>query len=424
MKPSVRPMLVAVLLSASAVAHAENWPQFRGPTGQGLTSETNLPLTWGGKENENVLWKAPLPPTVANGRPDNNQSSPIVWGDRIYVTTAFWAADKPQNEFPQQHVTCYRLSDGAQQWDTVVPHGPWLMDDLRGGYAVPTPTTDGQRICVAFGSATIAALDMQGKELWHHEIEDYKSSDVCISASPIVYRDTVILLSDKNNKTARLTAYDAASGVIRWEKKRPTVLYGHTTPLLTTIGGKPQMLIAASNALQSINPDDGEMLWWVETEGDVPTPVYHNGLVYTDCGSGRGSVGVAVDPAGSGNITKTNIKWRVGPIPEALGSAAAFGDSLYRLHSPAVLQCFDMATGHKRFTARLEGVSTASSPIVTPQGIVYFASAGKSYVIKAGPKLDILATNDLQDPSQSAPAVAGGRLILKGSRFLYCIGKK
>ena len=102
----------------------------------------------------------------------------------------------------------------------------------------------------------------------------------------------------------------------------------------------------------------------------------------------------------------------------------AFGDSLYRLHSPAVLRCFDMATGHQRYASRLEGVSTSSSPIVTPQGILYFASAGKSYVVRAGHKLEILATNDLDDPSQSAPAVANGRLILKGSRYLYCIGKR
>ncbi len=102
----------------------------------------------------------------------------------------------------------------------------------------------------------------------------------------------------------------------------------------------------------------------------------------------------------------------------------AFGDSLYRLHTPAVLRCFDMSNGKERFAARLEGVSTQSSPIVTPQGILYFASAGKSYVVKAGLKLDILATNDLQDPSESAPAVASGRLLLKGSKFLWCVGKK
>lgn len=419
---NIRSMLIAALLFSCGIVRAENWPQFRGPTEQGQTNDTTLPITWGGKDNENVLWKSPLPPTIAKGEADFNQSSPIVWGDRVYVTTAYWLPGKPHNDFPEQHVTCYRLSDGAKQWDTTVPHGPWQLGDLRGGYAAPTPTTDGQRIYVAFGSARISALDIQGKELWHRDIENYQNIDVCFASSPILFRDTVILLSDKNNNNGRLTAYDAASGAIRWEKKRPTVVYGHTTPLITTINGKPQMLIASSNALQSFNPEDGEILWWVESINDVSTPVYHRGLVYTD--SGRGGAGIAIDPSGSGNLTKTNIKWRIGNIPEALGSAVAFGDSLYRLHTPAVLRCFDMANGHERFAARLEGVSTQSSPIVTPQGILYFASAGKSYVVKAGHKLDILATNDLQDPCLSAPAVANGRLILKGSKYLYCVGKK
>ena len=421
MKFNILATMLAGLFLSTAAARAENWPQFRGPTGQGQTSETNLPIKWGGKDHENVLWKSPLPSTAAKGEADMNQSSPIVWGDRIDVATAFWQAGKSHNEFPEQHVTCYRLSDGAKQWDATVGHGPWQLNDLRGGYAAPTPTTDGQRLYVAFGSARISALDMQGKELWHRDVENYKNIDVCFANSPILFRDTVILLSDKNNSNGRLTAYDAALGEIRWEKKRPTVVYGHTTPLIVTIGGKPQMLIAASNVLQSINPENGETIWWVDTVGDVPTPVYHNGLVYSD--SGRGSEGVAVDPNGSGNITRTSIKWR-NHVPEALGSAVAFGDSLYRLQTPGVVKCFDMANGHERFAARLEGVSPQPSPIVTPQGILYFASAGKSYVVKAGPKLDILATNDLEDPSQSAPAVASGRLILKGSKYLYCVGKK
>jgi len=412
---------VVSLFALTTTATAENWPQFRGPTGQGLTSETNLPITWG-KDGQNILWKSPLPPTIAKADADNNQSSPIVWGDRVYVTTAFWPPGKSHNEFPQQHVACYRLADGALQWDVPVAHGPWQLGDLRGGYAAPTPTTDGQRLYVAFGSARISALDMQGKELWHHDIEDYKNIDVCFASSPVLFHDTVILLADKNNNASRLTAYDIASGAIRWEKRRPTEVYGHTTPVIFTIAGKPQLLIAGSKDLASFNPENGETNWSVEMVCDVSSPVFHNGLVYID--SGRGGPGIAVDPSGSGNLTKTNIKWRVANIPEALGSAVAFGDSLYRLHTPAVLRSFDMSDGHERYAKRLEGVSTPSSPIVTPQGILYFASAGKSYVVRAGHSFELLATNDLEDPSQSAPAVAPGRLILKGSRFLYCIGKK
>lgn len=381
-----------------------------------------MPIVWGGKEGTNVVWKSPLPPTAAKGRADNNQSSPIVWGDAVYVTTVYWPAGKPQSEFPEQHVTRYKFSDGALQWDKTVPPGPWLLTDLRGGYGAPTPSTDGRRLYVAFGSAVIAALDMQGNLLWHHDLADYKSIDVAFASSPIHYRDTVLLLADKNGGASTLTAYDAASGEVRWEKKRPKVAFNHTTPVLVEIGDKPQLLIAASNALQGIDPESGDVLWWANTPGDVPSPIYHDGLVYSD--SGRGGPGIAVDPSGSGDITKTHIKWKIANIPEGLSSPAAFGDGLYRLHNPGVLRSFDMSTGHERFTARLEGVSTQSSPIVAPDGTIFLASGGKSYVIKAGPKLDILATNDLEDPSPASPAAAHGMLVIKGGKFLYGIGKK
>jgi len=416
--------IVALTLLLTLTARGEDWPRYRGPTGQGLTTETGLPIEWGGKENKNVVWKTPLPATAAKGRADNNQSSPIIWGDSIFVMTAYWPEGKPQSEIPEQHVTCYKLADGARQWDTLVPPGPWHLTDMRGGYGAPTPATDGQRVYVAFGSATIAALDLksEGKIVWQHDIADYKSIDVAFASSPIVYRDTVLLLCGRNAKASTLTAYDAATGAVRWEQKRPTVGFDHTTPVQVEIGGKPQLLIAAQNALQGVDPETGAVLWWANTPGDVVSPVFQNGLIYTD--SGRGGPGMAVEPSGTGDITKTAVKWKIGNIPEGLSSPAIFGDGLYRLHGPAVLRSFDMATGHERFTARLDGVSTSSSPIVAPDGTIFLASAGKSYVIKAGPKIDILATNELGDGSSASPAVAHGMLILKGSKYLYGIGKK
>jgi outer membrane protein assembly factor BamB len=401
---------------------ADDWPRFRGPTGQGLTNETDLPTTWGGKEAKNIGWKTPLPPTVAKGRADNNQSSPIISGQKVFVTTVYWPAGTSTNEYPEQHVTCYTLIDGERRWDVTVPHGPWLLTDLRGGYGAPTPATDGRRLFVAFGSATIAALDLNGKPLWQHEIADYKSIDVCFASSPIVYRDTVLLLCDKNNGASTLTAYDAASGDVRWEKKRPKVAFDHTTPVLVEVDGKPQLLVPASNALQGIDPGTGEVLWWANTPGDVPSPVYDNGLVYTD--SGRGGPGIAVDPHGSGDITKSSVKWRIAQIPEGLSSAAVFGDTLYRLHAPNILRAFDMSNGQERFKARLEGITTQASPIIAAGGTIFFASGGKSYVTKAAHELDIIATNDLDDSSPASPAVAKGMLVIKGGRNLYGIEKR
>ena len=162
-----------VLIAASAAHADDNWPAWRGPSGAGLSDEKNLPLTWGGKANENVLWKAPLFPSDKVKR-DQNQSSPIVWGERVIVTVSYWPEGASDKDYPQHHVLCFGAKDGEKQWDTIIPPGPWKLTDLRGGYTAPTPATDGMRIYVGFGSAVVAALDVQGKIVWRKEINPYK----------------------------------------------------------------------------------------------------------------------------------------------------------------------------------------------------------------------------------------------------------
>ncbi|HZZ72481.1 MAG TPA: PQQ-binding-like beta-propeller repeat protein [Pirellulales bacterium] len=415
-------VVVLVALSLAKSSHGENWPQYRGPTGQGQTAETGLPTTWGGKDHENILWKSPLPHTETKAKPDLNQSSPIVWGPHVFVMTCSWPEKATQKEPPEQHVTCYQLADGKQLWDQVVPPGPWLLTDLRGGYGAPTPATDGERVYAAFGTAMLAALNAKdGKILWHQDFPNYKDIDVAFASSPILYEDTVLMLCDKNNKNSSLTAYDRKTGLVKWEQKRPKQVYGHTTPVLVKIGGKPTLLIAASNELQGIDPSNGETIWTCNVKCDVASPVYDGKLVYID--SGRGGPGIAVEPTGTGDITSA-IKWKVANIPEALGSPVISGEWLYRLHNPTVVRCFNLESGKEAFSKRLDGVSNQASPFATPEGLVYFASSGKSYVLKAGPTLDIVATNELDDPSSASAAVSGGKIVLKGAKYLWCIGKK
>ncbi len=414
-------VLCVSVVSLTAV-RAADWPSWRGPTGQGICDEKDLPLTWGGKDDANVLWKMPLPGVEAKATPDKNQSSPIVSKDRVFVTTSFWPKGvKPGDEFPQHHVACYQAADGKQLWDKTVQPGPWKFGDLRGGYTAPTPASDGERIYVVFGSSVIAALDFEGKSVWRKEIKPF-AFDVAVGSSPILYDDTIIYQCDQVSKSARLLAYDRKTGEVKWEEKRPKQNFSHSTPVLVKIKDKPQLLVAASNALQGIDPVSGKVLWWCDAAGDTVSPVYGSGVVY--CDSGRGGGGVAVDPTGEGNITKTNLKWKVSPVPEGFSSPAIVGDYLYRLHSPTTLKCWKLETGEVAFSERLAGVSTASSPIATADGRIYFASAGKSFVLKAGPKLDILATNDLGEEGEASPAVADGRIFLKGRQHLFCIGKK
>ena len=414
-----------ILLLATAAQAGEHWPGWRGPSGDGLSDEKNLPLTWGGKAQENILWKAPLFPSDKLKR-DQNQSSPIVWGERTFVTVSYWPEGTTDKDFPEHHLVCFSVKDGKKLWDTLIPPGPWKLTDLRGGYTAPTPATDGERVYVIFGSAVVAAVDMKGKIAWRNEIKPH-DFDVAWGASPVLYQGTVIVVCDhlKAKKSSTIYAFDRQTGKVSWEKKRPTVDWAHSTPLLAKVNGKMQLVTATHNGPQGLDPETGDVLWFYQQAsqiGDTVTPTYRDGLVYVD--SGRGSMGVAVDATGAGDVSKTPPKWKTAPLGSGFSSPVLVGDYLYRLNDPGVLSCRKWSTGEEIYKERLEGLDTALSPFATPDGRIYCAGAGKSYVIKAGPKLEVLGKSDLGDSSRASPAVAAGRIYLKGGRFLYCVGAK
>jgi outer membrane protein assembly factor BamB len=413
------------LISLSAKG-SENWPQFRGPTGLGYTEERNLPIRWGGPSNENVVWKSRL-----DGA---GHASPIVWGDLVFVCTVQWPGNgEPQESvIPDHHVTCYRIADGKRLWSTIVPPGPWRRSDFRsgagGGYAGPTPTTDGKRVYCVFGSAVIAALDFQGKIVWRKEITPY-SFDVTVGGSPVLYQDTVILLcAMANARDSNVVAFDKASGAVKWRQEFPDMAFGHSTPVIISVEDKPQMLVLASgmqekaDALRGLDPASGKVLWSCRGAGDASSPAFGSGIVYFD--SGRGGKGVAVDPRGAGDVPASQVRWTGPDIPEAIASPIIVGPHVYRLHKPGVVQCWEVATGKRVYSERLPHISsTWASPVADGNGRLYFANAGKSYVVQSGPEFRILAVNDLDDGNHPSPAIAQGRLFLVGMKNLYCIGQ-
>ena len=418
---------LVVWLAGMSPLLAGDWPQFRGLTGLGFTDEKSLPLTWGGKGNENVLWTAPL-----NGQ---GHASPIVSGDSVFVCTVAWPTNAGPREktMPEHHVTRYRVADGKLLWDTPVPPGPWLRTDFRsgagGGYAAPTPATDGKRVYCLFGSSVLAALDFAGKIVWRKEIIPH-TFDVTIGCSPILYRDTVLVFCAMAKASdSCLIAFDQASGEEKWREKFPGMGFAHSTPVLIKVDDKPQLLVLASgsavktNALRSLDPATGKTLWWCRGQGDASSPAFGSGLVYFD--NGRGGAGITVSANGTGDVSETHLRWTVPQIPEAIGSPIFVGPHLYRLHNPGILKCFEAATGTQVYAERLEGLSsTWASPIADGNGRLYFASAGKSYVIQAGAEFRVLAVNDLGDSNHASPAVADGKLFLVGLKNLHCIGKK
>lgn len=414
---------LTALLFLAAAAQADDWPQFRGPSGLGTTSEKNLPLTWGGEKGENIAWKSPL---VGEGH-----ASPIVWKDRVYITTVRWADGKPDPAvIPDHHVLCYGAADGKLLWDTTVPPGPWKRGDFRsgagGGYAAPTPTTDGKNLFVVFGSSVMASLDLEGKIVWRQEIRPF-TFDVTIGSSPVLYGDTLILLCGMAKASdSRLVAFAKSDGQVRWETKMPKIGYTHSTPLLVQVKEKPQLITIANHkdeAVQSFDPADGRRLWWCKGQGDASSPAFGSGIVYTD--SGRGGGGIAVDPTGEGDVSATHVKWTVGGLGEAIGSPVIVGNQVIRLLSGGVIRVWSVADGKETDKQRLDKIGSSwASPIVDGEGRIYFANGGKSYVVQAGPQIKVLAVNDLGDPNHCSPAVSNGRLFIAGMKNLYCIAAK
>jgi outer membrane protein assembly factor BamB len=400
--------VIFLLIGFVTCAAAENWPQFRGPTGLGYSSDSDLPLTWNAGTGENIAWKSPLP------KGDSQYSSPIVWEDNVIVASV---ANVPLTH----RVLCFDATSGKARWQKEVAPGPLVLTDLRGGYGAPTPCTDGKRIFAVFGSAVISALDFSGNLVWRKEIANH-AFDVALGSSPIIYKDTVILDCDQTGKTSSIIAWDVASGEIRWEAKRPDTGFAHSTPVIVEIGGKPQMLVSASGAIQGLDPSSGKILWWCAAQGDASSPAFGKGLVFSD--SGRGGRGVCVDPNGSGDVTKTHLKWTVPQISEGLSSAIIVNDRVWRTHSPEILKSFDLRTGERVLNERLPGVSTWASPFATPEGWIYFASAGKTHVVRAADKFEVLAVNDLGEDDRASAAVSNGRIFLRGDKNLYCIQMK
>lgn len=415
-----RGLILAIVAAIGLVAMpagnaADSWPGWRGPTGFGATTEKDLPLTWGGKGNENVLWKVP---TGGLGN-----SSPIIFGDRIFLTSSAKQSrqDEEAKVVPEHFVACYKVSDGSELWRTSLP--PGKQSAGYAIYAVPTPVTDGKRIYVWFGSAVLAALDFDGKIVWRQERDGPFTLNPGICSSPVLHEDTLILLCDQARNQGYLQGIDKNTGEVKWEQKRPKLSYSNTTPLLLDVKGKRQLIIASSNELQGLDPANGNLIWKCNARGFGSSPAYGSGLLYTD--SGTTGPGMAVDPTGEGDVSKTHVKWQIDKVPGEYSSPVICGDYVYRTRKPGQVICWNLTTGEEVYTERLENVSILASPIATPDGRVYFLSTAKSYVLKAGPKFDLLAVNDLMGGNTGAsPALADGKIFLRDDRFLYCIGKK
>ena len=437
------------MLSGVGLA-AENWPQWRGPASQGISTESGLPLTW--SEHENVAWRAPLAGL--------GTSSPIVWGDRVIVTSQIGSTTVTGDAHPQLArddralaeretpiggrraeavatpdqsgpaiwlvVEAFRRSSGERLWEHKArATGPFPDLHEKHNLATPTPATDGQRAYAWFGNGQVVALDMEGQVVWtRHLGEDYApfQTQWGHGSSPALHGDLVIFLCD-HRRASYLLALDARTGKERWKVDRGAGRVSHSTPLVVPGPRGDELLVNSSERIDAYDPKTGELLWYTGSQRQTPIPsaVFHDGRIYLSRGY-RNSDYLAIRPGGRGDVTATHVDWRVASGASYVPSIVYYDGLLYMTNEVGVVSCADARTGEAVWRHRLGGVFFASP--VAGDGKVYFVSeTGETFVLRAGRSPEVLARNELSGRFLASPAIAQGRLFLRSDGALFAVGR-
>jgi hypothetical protein len=403
--------MLAAIVVLFPLAQAENWPGFRGPTRQGVSSEKNLPLEWG--PGRNVFWKTAIP--------GNGWSSPIVWEDRIFVTAA-------TNEGRSCHVLSLDAGSGKILWDKHVFDQETLQKREQNSYASPTPVTDGERVFAVFGGGSVVALDFEGNVLWENRDFDF-FSEHGLCASPVLYKDTVIMTFDPSSRTGReekigwkvpwngaaIWALDKRTGKLVWEGKRKASRLAHVTPNFMQVDGKTQLISGAGDVVQGFDPDTGELLWSVYSQGEgvVPSIVIGGGLAYSISGFEATTIR-AVAPGGK-------IVWEQTRSASHIPSMIYHEGLLYNMHEGGVATCMDAKTGEVIWQERVGG-SHWASPVLADGRIYFLSEEGETVVVEPGREYKELARNHLNQHTQASIAVSQGRLFIRTAEELWAIG--
>ena len=398
-------VLAAVTLTGLRV-YAEDWPAFRGPTGQGHSSESGLPFEW--SESDNLLWKTPVP-----GR---GWSSPVVADGRVWLTTA------TDDRAGSLRLVAYDVETGRELLNNEVFRvDQTALLNPKNSLASPTPIVDGDRVYVHFGADGTAALTTDGEVLWTTRFP-YVSQHGN-GGSPVLYRDRLILSVDGYD-TAFVVALDAATGEERWRtaRHRP-ISQAYSTPLVIRIGDRDQLFSIGAFRATAYDPGSGEEIWEV-SYGDgfsnVPAPVFGHGMVYVATGFQVPSL-LAVRADGRGDVTASHTIWRLRRGVPLTSSPLLVGNELYIVSDLGIATCLDARTGELRWRERLGGNFSASP--VFADGRIYFQSEeGVTTVVAPGTEYRELATNQLDGAILASMAVANGSLFIRTHDHLYRIG--
>lgn len=412
------------------------WPQWRGPSGQGISVEKNLPVEW--STTKNIKWKTAIP-----GR---GHSSPIVWGNRVFLTTAIEGELVPgakavvhmdgDKEFlhpdsigaDHRHlfkVLCLDRATGRVVWEKTAFEGtPYDNRHRKSSFASSTPATDGQYVYAFFGTEGLYAYDMKGMLKWKANVGKLGTVGMGTGTSPILYENLVILQCDEENGEASfIVGVDKKTGREVWRTPRK-IQVSWSTPLLVQTASRAELITTGSEAVIAYDPKTGKELWrhkGVDSNA-IPSPVASGNLVFISAGF-PAKIAMAISLGGNGDLADA-VVWKYAKGTAYVPSPILYGDYLYLTSDRGVLTCLDARTGAVQYEGgRVPVPASFTASLVAFDGKILMTSEdGDTFVIKAGPKHEVLGTNSVGEPVYASPAIAEGNIFIRGERNLYCIG--
>jgi outer membrane protein assembly factor BamB len=418
-----------------------NWPQWRGPQSQGVAAETNLPAEW--SETRNVLWKVPIP--------GQGFSQPIIWGNRVFLTAEIEGGPAPAGHKAVVHMTgdkefthpdwigpdkmhtfkvlCLDRDSGKILWEQTAYEGTvYDHRSKRGSYAGPTPATDGKHVYAYFGSEGVYCYDFRGRLVWKKSLGGIGTMGMGVGTSPVLHDNVVVLLCDQefDGKDSFITALDKKTGREVWRVKR-RVGVSWATPVVVKTRLRAELITSGNEFIISYDPKTGKEWWRMEglKSHAIATPVVKGDLVILSSGFPTKII-KAVRLGGSGTLDGTDrIIWTYNKGTAYVPSPILYGDYVYLMSDAGILTCLEAETGKLVYEGGRVPVAAqfyGASPVAFDGKIFLTSDDGDTFVVRAGPKHEILGTNSIGEPSRTSIAIATGRLFIRGQKHLFCIG--
>jgi outer membrane protein assembly factor BamB len=430
---------ITLTIALGGSVSATDWPQWRGPKGTGVSDERDLPVRW--SATENVTWKADLGGVGV--------SSPIVSGDRVFVTSQTGAGLVRQGPRLAQGasastagersldssrvasdratfiVEAFNRADGRRLWQyRVEAAGPLPTVHDKSNMASPSPVSDGQMVYAWFGTGQLVALDMNGKLVWERNLaKEIAPFEINWghSSSPTLYQDTLILLCD-HEPASYLLAVDKRTGKERWKADRGKGRQSYSTPFVVEAVGGAELIVNSSERVDAYDPKTGTLLWHVggSNQFPIPVPAFHNGILYMSRGYRSGPY-MAIRPGGRGDVSATHVLWQVPTGAPYISSLVYDAGILYMASDVGALSAIDAETGKRIWQERVDGLFTASP--IAGDGKIYFVSeTGEVIVLRSGREPAVIARNDIGERLMASPAISNGQLFLRSDGRLFAIG--